>query len=345
MKVTKDSKIYNNLPHPSREITLKRQLIEATDAVRKKFNSIKNKDMEMHVTLEKIYQPITEPLNVISSAAENKPHTKQPSTSRVSTQRTMSWESASEGASDKYVGGDDDQPFIPIMETPPSSIITTPVSETSLTRKLEKGYDVVKKHIQNLKSGDSKYDNLYGVRVDPKTDKLLMGNAEIRFSHGNITLWYGNKKLGVYLGSPELYDLIFLKRPPILDDNSLEGVLDKEWCKIYGEILRKTKAPYKKFNVASGYNTSRRDKFRKIIKPLTSSTIETRSSTSGYGLKRIPTHKLYRNKNKEFIYWNKPNELVDRLRLLWSSKMAGNNNHDNEIIEIISELREEKIVY
>jgi len=40
------------------------------------------------------------------------------------------------------------------------------------------------------------------------------------------------------------------------------------------------------------------------------------------------------------IYWNKPNELVDRLHLLYSSLAAGNTGVRNRIISICEELVE-----
>ena len=46
----------------------------------------------------------------------------------------------------------------------------------------------------------------------------------------------------------------------------------------------------------------------------------------------------------DYVRWNDPNELVDRLRLLESSLQAGNNAHDNEILSIIEELREAGII-
>ena len=42
----------------------------------------------------------------------------------------------------------------------------------------------------------------------------------------------------------------------------------------------------------------------------------------------------------DYVHWNDPNELVDRLRLLDASRRAGNNAHDNEILSIVEELRE-----
>lgn len=50
------------------------------------------------------------------------------------------------------------------------------------------------------------------------------------------------------------------------------------------------------------------------------------------------------NDSKNFIYWNDVNELVSRLRLLVSSASAGHTGHNNEILSIIEELREENII-
>lgn len=51
------------------------------------------------------------------------------------------------------------------------------------------------------------------------------------------------------------------------------------------------------------------------------------------------------NKSTELTYWNDPNELVDRLRLLLSSKNAGHSSHNNEIVSITEELREANIIF
>lgn len=62
---------------------------------------------------------------------------------------------------------------------------------------------------------------------------------------------------------------------------------------------------------------------------------------SGRGLEKkfIPY-----NTNIVYEYFDDPNELCDRLRLLISSKAAGNSNHDQEINSIAQELRELKII-
>lgn len=57
----------------------------------------------------------------------------------------------------------------------------------------------------------------------------------------------------------------------------------------------------------------------------------------------IPKLKKY-NPNTDLIYWDDPNELIDRLKILVASREAGNSNHDNEILAIIEELREAGII-
>lgn len=71
-------------------------------------------------------------------------------------------------------------------------------------------------------------------------------------------------------------------------------------------------------------------------------------------LKRANPYKMHgRGIEKDFIpytqnivyeYFDDPNELCKRLKLLTASKEAGNSNHDQEINSIIEELRELKIV-
>lgn len=51
-----------------------------------------------------------------------------------------------------------------------------------------------------------------------------------------------------------------------------------------------------------------------------------------------------KNKKINYTYWDNPNELVDRLRLLVSSKSAGHTSHNNAIISIIEELQEANII-
>lgn len=51
------------------------------------------------------------------------------------------------------------------------------------------------------------------------------------------------------------------------------------------------------------------------------------------------------NSNIVYEYYDDPNELCNRLRLLMSSQSAGNNNHNQEINSILEELYERGIIY
>ena len=61
--------------------------------------------------------------------------------------------------------------------------------------------------------------------------------------------------------------------------------------------------------------------------------------------KGIIPHTMILNDNKiDYVYWDDPSELVDRLRLLEASRQADHNAHDNEILSIIEELREANLI-
>ena len=83
-------------------------------------------------------------------------------------------------------------------------------------------------------------------------------------------------------------------------------------------------------------------KYKHVIAPLIGVTATTSSAKRGGGL---PRSKIVNDsKNIDYVHWDDPNELVNRLRLLDASHQAGNDSHDNEILSIIEELREAGIV-
>ena len=63
---------------------------------------------------------------------------------------------------------------------------------------------------------------------------------------------------------------------------------------------------------------------------------------SGEGLHR---YMVTSNAPIDYVHWDDPNELVDRLRLLMAEIQAENPSHGNEIQSIIEELREAEIIY
>jgi hypothetical protein len=300
---------------------------------------IKNRHIENQVALEKIYEPITKPLKSISAAAQanrkyQSPAGTQPKISGFSSpikHKTMHTEMEDDEtmvADPSFLEGESSYQ----LETPPSSLASNSgdknVSES------------VKNYISGLRAGETDFDTIYGIRIDTDSGKLMMGNVEVRFLDRKVTLWRNGKQLKSYEGNSQLYDLLFLKLPPDVSSRG-QGISDEN-KRLYGEILNITNAAYKNYDVKLGYRSCKSKKYNEVIKPILAYRMTLRS-TKGSGL--IPTRKIYTHKSKDYVYWNKPKELVDRLRLLWSSKMAGHSGHDNEILSIVEELREEGVIY
>lgn len=80
---------------------------------------------------------------------------------------------------------------------------------------------------------------------------------------------------------------------------------------------------------------------RKTNKKRTAKKVAAKQTVAGEGLERefIPY-----TENIVYQYWDNPNELCDRLKLLLASKTAENSNHEQEINSIIEELRERNII-
>ncbi|KYN00596.1 hypothetical protein ALC62_08623 [Cyphomyrmex costatus] len=79
-------------------------------------------------------------------------------------------------------------------------------------------------------------------------------------------------------------------------------------------------------------------KYKCIIGPLVSAH---RTMSLGAG---VPTTMRVTDDKVDYVHWDDPNKLVDRLQLLDASRTTGNNAHDNEILSILEELREAGVI-
>lgn len=157
-----------------------------------------------------------------------------------------------------------------------------------------------------LVENDSKIDKTYGIKLSRENKLLLGGNS---FKIEGEKLLIGGK---VYEATSGLFELILLNKPQRYNENELLN---------YKKILTQTGVH---LNVNGRIKSNASYKYKNIIKDFFISKLK---QGSGY------------------TYWNDPNELVDRLRLLVASKNAGHSNHNNEIISIIEELRESNFIY
>ncbi|KAG5882361.1 hypothetical protein JTB14_009887 [Gonioctena quinquepunctata] len=115
---------------------------------------------------------------------------------------------------------------------------------------------------------------------------------------------------------------------------------------IYKNILIHSNVAYKGYNPNKELESNNARKFTEIIAPLlfteiydTGNIISTRFNTgskrgTGY-MHELPTKEEVGNIGVDYVYWNKPKELIDKLRILWSSTSAGHINHGYWIFEIM----------
>ncbi|XP_070529942.1 uncharacterized protein [Cardiocondyla obscurior] len=160
-------------------------------------------------------------------------------------------------------------------------------------------------------------DSVYGVYFND--NGTMIGNKRVDLDKNDNILIDGKK----YPGTVGLYELIFMRFP----DESSYTDTDKE---NYKSILMATNAHKRDYNSQNQVKSNKGHKYKNIIAPVLSKKI-------GQG---IPYAVTLNNNKIDYVHWDDPNELVDRLRLLEASRYAGHNAHDNEILSIIEELRE-----
>lgn len=195
-----------------------------------------------------------------------------------------------------------------------SSLINTTVQE-SKRQALNFG-PLSSKYYNNL-IREKDNDVSYGPKV-VDTDNIRIGNKHVTFNTQDEII-IGDKS---WKGTEGLFELICKKHPINFNENDLAN---------YYEILVDTSAH---LNSANKIKSNNGYKYMNIIRPL----YEKYSKRGG------SLNMKLNNKKVEYVYYDTPDELVDRLRLLVADKEAGNNSHDNEIYSILEELQELKII-
>ncbi|XP_043481259.1 uncharacterized protein LOC122510569 [Leptopilina heterotoma] len=173
-------------------------------------------------------------------------------------------------------------------------------------------------------------DSTYGIRK-LSDGSLMIGDSPITLEDQFVKI--GDKR---YLQTPGLLELLFKSKPT----RSFISEADE---RNYKEILIATNAHKKKYSSSESLRTDKSYKYLNFISQFFPRTPTKQPSVSGSSLPKFMI--TNRNFQREYIYWDDPNELVDRLRLLMASQDAGNPSHNNEIMSIIEELRKAKILY
>ncbi len=194
--------------------------------------------------------------------------------------------------------------------------------DSSLNTVMKQTYNdpLVQKYMTSLFKSNRFTDHVFGPRFDG--DRLMIGDGELEFkSDGSLIIknkTYGNPTEG-------LLELIFKINPQKFSTKDVN---------VYKSILESTNAHKKGYNKANPINSSRSKKYTGIISPIFAGIKLPLTPKYGKGLytKRLG--------NSMLQYWDDPNELIDRLKLLEASRLAGNTGVKNEIFSIVEELRE-----
>lgn len=172
----------------------------------------------------------------------------------------------------------------------------------------------VKEYLEWQMNNHRGSDHTYGLKVSP--EGFMLGDEIIFLNNDNIQLPDGSE----YKATRGLLELLIKKQPDLT-------VVDEADMLSYKALLLKTNAHLQNYQAGGKINSTKGVKYVNIIRQL----FPPKRGTAKTG-------------GSNYIYWNNPNELVERLKLLVASKHAGHNNHDNEIISIIEELKESQYI-
>lgn len=349
-----------------------KEIEKTSESIRRKHYALKTGQMEESIALEKHFKPITEPLRKIvnnsltlndesESATGIEPLSfqkcevvKDENMSGCKRKQTSLTHSLAPQKPKRRTFNASMTPVMtPIMTSTPTKTseniqlpITDDVYEYEATRdslaasvrnqlQTYEGQETLRKflgplsqkYIGDVLSGNQDSDIVYGVYFDK--DEMMLGNKRFDVDNTDNILIDGVR----YIGTHGIYELIFKKRPN-------RTVYTEDDLQKYKSILMITSAHKRDHIAQNPIQGNRGYKYKTIIAPLLSNKVKQRT---GRGL-FMPCNMFLNNNKIDYVHWDDPNELVDRLRLLEASRQAGNNAHDNEILSIIEELREAGLI-
>ena len=130
-----------------------------------------------------------------------------------------------------------------------------------------------------------------------------------------------------FSGTVGLYELISKNKPQNVQESDEEN---------YSRIIQLTGLHLNSLGHVKG---NRGSKYKDFISRL-KSTASTPAEKHGGGRLQAKQSEL----PAQYVYWDDPNELVERLELLVSERDAGHTGLDNEILSILEELQERGLI-
>lgn len=306
------------------------RIAELKEAIRRKYNSFKTGAIESERLLEKKYKPIINEIKKKTNIYdEPRLNIKKEESEEQGEEEELERKLEEEGDDEDEVGDGFSSP-LPVSSTLVThgddeqldSLLSTPSGRETISQFISEHFNhpLSEKYMtlfmRDRGGKSSMVDHLYGPRFEG--DTLMIGNSKLELSDdGSILI-----KNVRYKPTEGLYELLFKRVPDqaTYDDNDLMA---------YKNILELSNAHKKEYNYKGNINRNNSLKYKRVIGDLfppvkkRGSGMQWKSSVS-----------------RDIMFWDDPNELVERLRLLSMSVETGNNSHTNEIINIVEELRE-----
>lgn len=175
--------------------------------------------------------------------------------------------------------------------------------------------DYNKKFLELLKKKKSKLDFRYGFKILKNQQGYLLGKHRAQFERDKLII--GQTEFPVTKG---LFQLLTMSEPTDYTTDDLKN---------YKQILDLTNIHRKRNSATGKIIENKTPKYLNIIKKM----YEGSGLFKKYGRKKIKI---------EYKYFDDPNELLDRLRILCGEVEAGNISHliESEILSILEELDE-----
>lgn len=334
---------------------LKKSVINTRNAIRKKFRELHNEKLAVSHLISETYKPIIEPLNTLVKREKQKLESNNNNNNNKTIKREKN-----EG----FFRSFPDSVFKTAMQPKRRNIfdyspeasgsqsnlhdisgvkpfgVDAIEEEEEEEKEKDQDRDKDKDEIENLenhiktqvrKTNSPLIDHTYGFKY--KHGQLLLGKDVVLTKETPTGLVYAirKKEFPVTKGVTEL----------LLSSNPTQ--YKKEDLQTYKDMLSYTSAHKKNFQRSGAIvRSASTPKYGNIISKL--------FPKRGAGVMHKPqlkykvVNKTNGAENANYTYWDDPNELVDRLRLLMASQAAGHTSHDNEIVSIVEELREANII-
>lgn len=312
-----------------REKNILLQITKARDAIRRKHQLLKQGQAQFDKSMSETFKPVVDPLQKLVSLANKQDADIETNSTYLEKDKKIDDSSSESSVSNPFNETESSNDTLRAHDTTFES--AGEITNDDSFDASDISDPITNKYISLLRSKQNPLiDKIFGVREEGNS--LMIGDSIIVFDGDKVSA-----KGKTYQKTKGLMELLFKKQPS-------SSLISKQDLKSYIQIIEDTNAHKKKHQSDGSYRNMNTNKFKFFISPNLTQKLGKRRSVEGTGL--TSDYKIARiGTSMDYVYWDDPNELVDRLRLLVAEKAAGNPSHVNEIQSIIEELREAGYIY